>query len=389
MARAIAQGAVAVSLVNPGKAGVTFALAGRSDEAELRKLLRENPMPGWLSLSYEREPDYFLADSVQGERHDTAVARETAGGRLVGMFSRASYDAHINGRVARLGYLGQLRVAADYRGKIRYLRAGYAACRELLHDARETQFYLTSILADNLPARRVLTAGLEGLPTYREIEPFLTFVIPARAIRLPRRAPDIKVEAGSERTLADVADCLQRNYVRYQFAPHWTEALLRSSRCRGLEASDFLLARNRGRVVGCVALWDQRGFKQHVVRGIDPRLARWRRALNGLGCFLGFPSLPALGEKLRAAYLSHVAVDGDDTQVLVALIEAAKAEAMRRGFAVLMIGLVERHPMLATVRKRFRNLCYQSMLYLVHWEDGARAAQMLDGRIAHVEAAML
>ena len=38
----------------------TLRLATPADEAFLRRLLRDNPMPGSISLTYEREPDYFF-----------------------------------------------------------------------------------------------------------------------------------------------------------------------------------------------------------------------------------------------------------------------------------------------------------------------------------------
>ena len=44
----------------------TLRLAALTDEAALRRMLRENPMPGAISLTFEREPDYFAAAGVDG-----------------------------------------------------------------------------------------------------------------------------------------------------------------------------------------------------------------------------------------------------------------------------------------------------------------------------------
>jgi len=258
VARALAQSAVAPSWEH---AGVRYSPADPGDDAELRAFLRDNPMPGWVSLSYEREPDFFLADTIEGDWTRTVVAREARSGRLVGMFGGARFDAYLNGRVSRLGYLGQLRVAKAYRGRLRHLRAGFEACRQLLHDARETPYYLTSILAENHAARRVLTAGIDGLPTYQEVAPFSTLVLSSRSFGRRPRAARSTIEFGSAEMLPEIVQCLQRNGTRFQFAPHWTEATLRSPRCRGLVPSDFIVARAGGEVVGCLALWDQRDCK--------------------------------------------------------------------------------------------------------------------------------
>ena len=105
---------------------------------------------------------------------------------------------------------------------------------------------------------------------------------------------------------------------------------------------------------GCLALWDQSGFKQMVVRGYAPRLARWRRWINRLSPLLGTPRLPDPGSLLPHAWISHVAVDGDDPGVFQALIEAAYAEARSRGYVYLVTGFATRHPWLPWLRRRFR-----------------------------------
>ena len=38
---------------------VDFALADEGDDADIRRLLRENPMRGRIAVSLEREPSFF------------------------------------------------------------------------------------------------------------------------------------------------------------------------------------------------------------------------------------------------------------------------------------------------------------------------------------------
>lgn len=61
---------------------VVFDEAEPSDDAELRRLLRDNPMPGAFRLALTREPSFFQAAALEGDVHQTVVAR-TAGGRLM------------------------------------------------------------------------------------------------------------------------------------------------------------------------------------------------------------------------------------------------------------------------------------------------------------------
>lgn len=357
------------------------------DEPEIRRLLRDNPMEGEIRVSLEREPDAFLAARVEGEPHHTIVARDLTSGAVVGMGSRSVWNAFVNGEPRRLGYLSQLRVDAAHRGKKRLLAAGY----DLLRSSRspgETPFDVTSIIADNTVARRLLGAGLPGLPAYREIGPFSTLVLPAGRTR---RAPGgIRIERGTRERMPEIAACLERNRRRYQLAPFFsTNDLLSPERSRGLAPEDFFLALADGRVAGCLALWDQSGFKQVVVRGYGPRLARWRPWINRLSPLLGTPRLPDPGQILPHAWLSHLAVDGDDSRLFEALAQAAHAEARLRGYAYVVIGLAAAHPWIPWLRRRFHPREYRSVLYAVCFEDGRGAVEALDGRLPHVEAALL
>jgi hypothetical protein len=356
------------------------------DDPQLRRLLRDNPMDGEIRVSLEREPNAFLAAVVEGEPHCTIVARQN--GIVVGMGSRSVRSAFVDGEPRRLGYLSQLRVDRAFRGRPRLLAAGYDLLRSFRRPD-ELPFDLTSVIADNQVARRLLGAGLPGLPAYREVEGFVTLVVPTTS----RARRDAGIERGSRDRLPDIADiaaCLERNRSRYQFAPRFTvEDLLSPERSRGLAPEDFFVAVAGGEIAGCLALWDQSEFKQVVVRGYASRLARRRPWINGLAPLLGFPRLPDPGEILPHAYVSHLAVDGDDPGIFASLIETAYAEARARRYASVVIGLAARHPWLPWLRRRFRPREYASVLYAVHWPDGADAVAALDRRLPHVEVALL
>jgi hypothetical protein len=349
-----------------------FELATEADDPALRRLVRDNPMDGRIRVTLEREPNFFRAAAAEGGDHCTAVARDGDTGEIVAMGSRSVRAAFVNGERSRLGYLSQLRVSRAARTGIRpLLRGGYDLLRRTQGEG-ETPFDITTIIADNVAARRLLEAGLPRLPRYRAIEEIATFLMPVRR-RLPGGDRGPRVVPGSAAALPGILDCLERFARRHQFAVHWTAA--------GLPPLErFQVAVGGGRVLGCLALWDQRAFKQAVVRGYDRGLARWRPLLNLVGA-----PLPALGEPLAQAHLSHVAVDGDDAGVLAALLAAAVGEARRAGLDYLTTGFAARHPLAEVVRRRHRPREYTSVLYAVHWGD----PPALDGRLPHPEVAVL
>ena len=169
----------------------------------------------------------------------------------------------------------------------------------------------------------------------------------------------------------------------------WTEEVLRSpTRSRGLEAGDFMLVRN-GTLRASVALWDQRSFKQSIVRDYGGQLARWRAVYNLAAPLMRRPRLPAPGARLESAYLSHLNASPDDPDAVVALVAEACREAAGRGLDYVMLGLDEANPLCAVLRARFPTHSYVSMVYVVYWEDGAGAAAEIDERMLHPEVAIL
>jgi hypothetical protein len=307
----------------------------------------------------------------------------------MGLGSRAVRTAFVNGRPARLGYLGQLRVDTPWRGTRGLLRGGFAGIHRLHLQAGEPAFYVTTLIEGNAEARRALARPRPGLPAYTEREALATLAIPLGTRRRARVA-GVTLRRGQASDLPDVARCLQRNLQRLQFAPVWTaDDLAHPERCRALSPSDFVLAVRGAKVVGCVALWDQGAFKQTIVRGYPALLGVARPAVNALGPLFGVPRLPRVGQPLRHAFLSHLAVDDDAPDVAVALARHALAEAPDRRLSYVATALSPRHPLFAPLRGAFRCLVYRSVLFTVHWDDGADAVAVLDDRVPHLEVAVL
>jgi hypothetical protein len=363
---------------------LTFAVAQREDEPDIRRLLRDNALDGWIRLSLEREPDAFAADFGLSRSHAFIVARERASGEAVGICERSVRDAFVDGEIRRLPYLGSLRVAPAYRHRIRVLRGGFEAVRSLLHKASDLPFALTSITADNDKAARVLCAGLPGLPTYRPTGELSTFAIRARERPMP---PGI--ECATPDDLAAIAVLLQRVYRRFQFAPVWRAAdLARLIATGGLRIDDILIVRHGPGVRACLAVWDQSVAKQTVVRGYAPWLGRLRPLVNLAAPLASMPRLPPPGSSLRQVYLSHVAVEGDDPAVFRSLLAAGLTRARRRGFEVALTGFAAGHPFVAAV-ERERPATYRSLLHTVHRPELPPNVDHDSRRMPHPEIAVM
>jgi len=357
-----------------------------ADDAAVRALLRRTPMEGDIRLTFEREPDASLSATVEGDRHHVFVTRENDGA-VTGLCSRAVRRVWVNGAQARIGYLGQLRSERGAASMRSTFEAGFAACRAS-HRDDELPFDYTSIMADNARARRVLERGVPGLPRYVPLGGLRTLLVPAVSRRAAHSSSGLTIEPGTAVGASAIASFLQSQYGAYQLAPVWTEADLSSDEVtRGLPLELFVVALRDGSIVGCAALWDQSAFRQSVVRGYAPWLGRVRSVANVWYSMAGQPRLPAVGERLRIAAISHFAVIDDDPAVAMALIDRVRSNAVSRNLELLVLGLAESRPLVPVLRDRLRARMLESILYGVLY-DGEESTG-LDSRPLHVEVATL
>ncbi|HET6249973.1 MAG TPA: GNAT family N-acetyltransferase [Tepidisphaeraceae bacterium] len=438
---------------------VQFRIATRGDDAALRQLLRDNPMPGRISLSLQREPDYFAAAAIEGPDHRTIIAEEN--GRVICAGSISTRLRYINGEKMRVGYLGGLRLDSSCRGRTGIIIRGYQFFREM-HEHGGPLIYLTSIVGDNLPARRLLEKGVRGMPSYRFVGELVTLVIPCRhagggrhpapsppysgeraagrgglatdaihdanadRANVPSPQPSPQREQGAAPTAAQSRfsasvfvgsaprtgfslsnpmvrgadptpiaqgpfELLNREQDRYQFAPAWCAGDFdQDGQMPGLSRDDFYILNSpTGDPIACAAIWDQRAIKQTVIRGYSPALRRLRPAYNAIATLFRKPLLPAVGEAVSHAFISHLATAADRPGDVRPLVNQLQKAASRRGIDYLTLGLDARDPRVKILRRFLRPREYLSRLYAVHWDDGAELARSLDDRLLAPELALL
>jgi len=368
-----------LKLIGQPKRQSDFGFASKRDEVEIRRLLRESPMRGGISLSLEREPDYFADTGVPGEVKQTILAHEN--GHIACMGSCTVRHRFVNGLPRRVGYLGGLRLDSAFEGRFDIVRRGYAFFKEV-ESADPADFYFTSIAADNERARKFLERGLPGMPKYEFIGRFVTMVIPASHSSVPRS----KLQS-SARLSTDSASRVNEHNFLYQLGPSWSADELKRLEALGLEGSVSLRAQNH--TVASAALWDQRKFKQTVIRGYSPALAFIRPAANMAAWLIGQPRLPAPNTILANAFITQLVAEPGNAPLLVNLVHLLRRMAAQRGIEFLTIGFASDDPRLAAVRSKFRRREYLTRLYVVRWPGLGGSASELDDRILAPEAALL
>lgn len=383
-------------LAAPPRARVQFALARAGDDAALRRLLRANPMRGGISLTFEREPDYFRGCDIAGAEDQTIVAFENE--RLICMGRCSVRTRYLNGSPQRVGYLGELRLDASAQGRFDVLRRGYQFFREVC-DADPPVTWFTSIASDNQRSIRFLERNLRGMPRYDFLGEFVTLLIavPRRAfarVRLVSRAratPDaggLRCVAGCPALAEQMTHLLNEQGARRQFATAWTSEHLRALEEWGLSLGAWQCILRGQELVACAALWDQRPFRQTVLRGFSRTMAMMRPFINLAASAVGTAGISSIGSTVAHGFFSPLAVEAGREELLLALVNTGFSHARQRGLDFLTLGFAASDSSVALLRRHFRCREYRSRLYRVSWtEDGSGLA--LDDRPAVPEVALL
>ena len=344
---------------------VIFRKAFTDDNEKLKAALRDNALDSWVRLSLQREPSYFAGDALMGSSFTVIACDEHQPDSMVGMYSCACLPLHVNGVATQLGYLAGLRVNQQYRHKLRILKNGFSSIKHLVPHCGAAPFMFTSVASENTSARRLLEAGLKGMPLYRTRGNMETLTFNTQQGWLQGL-----LQPASPQDVPALVNFFNQQAARYQFSPVLTQAwLLSLSGDKGLSLSDFWLAKDGTAIRGCLAIWDQRAFKQTVVRGYRFPINVFRGLYNLFAGATGRVRLPARGRALAQVYLSFVAVDNPAGTFAINLVKEGLGRARQRGADVAILGLSDKNPLTAVLKQTLKPLVYRTCIETVTWPE--------------------
>ena len=359
-----------------------FSLADERDDAALRQRMAQDVLQGTIAVSFRREPSYFSGAVVQGEQVQIIRCMDRRNNALVGMGARMVLPAWINGEIHQLGYLADLRGDPAYRGGT-LLARGYRFLREL-HEQQPLPLYYSVILEGNATALESIARGRAGLPCYQPMGRMLT---PAIHLDLPRRRlkqSGIRFRQASPENLDEVFAFINRQYARKQLAPVYQPGDLEQGRLRGLQARDIHLAIRGNELVGVLAAWDQKSFRQTHVECYSPGLARLRPLYNLLSRMTPLKALPEPGARIPYFYLALCAIADDDRDVFRLLLSHVYDHYRKGPWHYFIAGLHEDNPM-SSLLQEYRRIEAAGHLFVVHYPEDQAAFDSLDERFPHVE----
>jgi hypothetical protein len=337
------------------------SLARESDDLQIRRLLHDNPVPGKISLIYQKEPSYFQASSIANRQTISIVIKNN--NKIVAVLTIGIRDVYLNGKIQRVGYLNNLRLDKKYQGQ-KILKVGFDFLKKM-HPEMDVPFYYSTIIADNKKVLNILSQSRERGLQFVDYGNYYT-----KAIILNQKKKTINksyhVIRGSEDNLAEIVNFLNQEGKKKDFFYNYKIEDFKNNFLRDFDIKDFFVALEGDKVIAVMGLWDQNNFKQNVVTSYNG-LFKLYKLYNFVSPVFSLPRLPDVGQKLNFAYLSFVVIRDNNPDIFAGLLKAVYNNAINKDYLYLVLGFHEKDKLLS-VLDNFSCITYKSKLFMNYWQ---------------------
>lgn len=350
-----------------------FEIADESHESGLREILRQTEMPGNISLSFRREPNFFIAEKTGNISSDVVAVRDLDKNKLVGVGARSIRKNYIRGKASNIGYLSALRGLPEILGGTLLVR-GFRYLKNL-HKKGEVPFYYTTILDENSWAKEMLTSKRCGLPVYEDQGILVTHMLPLYKRRWKQNnTPGLNIVRVGRvpyliRQVYEVVNEFNR-YYDYSAVVSFDSLRSPEQFYPGFSTENLFAVFRDGLITATLGVWDQSNFKQTVVTDYKGFLS-YLAPLSRLGSKLGLmPELPKIGGSFPTLYACFVTLkQGYEADMAVLLSEVLRLYS-NQGYYYLLAGSPKGSPVekIFESQESFR---ITSTLYRVYWEEDA------------------
>ena len=346
----------------------SIEIAKKSDDTDLREVLRRTQMKGDISLSFETNPSFFKSISILGEKQTVLSIRENKKNQIIGFLIRSTKNVFINGKIQKVGYLSSIRLLEEHRGG-RLLIQGNKELKKLLEKSKE-EINFTTIIEDNMYARKVIAKSRAGLPNYMPIGINRTFAIKPIKKSRHQSSKNITIQKGIDGfSIMEIIKFINYHGSKKNFFPVCSKKLFQENMLEDFYAKDLYIAYKDKKILGVIGTWDQSKFKQTIVKGLSTKY-KVLRIINNyiLTHIINTPIISNVNEKINALYLNFIAIDNNDTNIFSSLIDNISIQNAEKSYNYLLIGIDKNDPLCKSMSK-FRSFTYNAIIYIVDYSN--------------------
>ena len=340
-------------------------IAKKSDDADLKNILRKTHMPGDMSLTFETEPSFFKAISILGIKQTVLAIRDEEKKIIVGFVIRSIKKVFIDEKITNVGYLSSVRILEEYRGS-RLLYLGVKKLNNILDKSLE-KINFTTIISDNFYAQKVISTSRVGLPNYVNIGVNKTFAIKPTKKNRYNSLSKIKIQRGIDGfSIEEIISFINENGKKKDFFPVFSKEILENLTSLNFNLNSMYVAYIENKLLGVIGCWDQTEFKQTIVKGLSLKYKLLRYINNYfLTHIYDTPIITNVGKKIKAFYLNYIVIKESDKDIFSQMIDAISNDYSSKDYNYFLVGLDQNDPLCGSM-SNFRSFNYDAIVYLVN-----------------------
>ncbi|MCI0523233.1 MAG: GNAT family N-acetyltransferase [Bacteroidales bacterium] len=332
-------------------------LADDTDNDNIISLAERCPQEGMITFFINRTPRFNSLHRLldPGAWHFVACKAD----RIIGLVGVTHFPARILDREYKLGYMLDLRVDEAYRSGITAFRLVKTAIDHIRES--DADMVIANFLKEN---RRplVFTSGRGGLPEACHLGTNRIFnIIPIRRMRLDKRF-EIGIPTADD--IPEITELYRKYASGFKIAPVISEQRFKNylSTIDGLSLNNFLVAREKGKIVAVTAVWDEHTYKSYQVLKLNRSITIVTAILNGLSHIMKVPHPIRLNEPLRQLSLLLYAHD-DRPEALDTLFRHVNNVNLGSEYTLIMLYAQETDPIFRFMKK-YIGISVRSEMYL-------------------------
>jgi hypothetical protein len=360
--------------------------AAPEDEERLKFLYSEKSRDGAIRVNLERNPVFFDAIRVEGHENVVYAVEDSQTGLIAGAGIRNIRDCYLNGAAQKIGYLSGLRVAEKYR-KSRAMAMIFIKLKQLYLQG-ECAGYLCSVFESNKTAIRVLTSGKAGMPAFKKVGRLITFVFKPVSLK-SNKNPSLITRQAQNNDLEKLLAFLNTEGPKKQYFPHYTISDFNNSTgiLKDLNISDVTIAFEKDEIVGCLALWNQTGFRRWKVEGYSAIITILRPVYNILIHFSTLPRLPEPHSNFNYRFLSLVCIKNNNRRIFEPLFNRAIERLDTNKDVLISASFFKNDPLILSFP--ILKMSFKSSIFIGNWKETQTEIDQIDSRSPYIEAGSL
>ena len=303
---------------------VKFREATKDDNFKLIQLAGTSAMAGDIGLRIDRNPDFFSLLKMRG---DTKIFVAEEDDVIIGAICVSHQKVYVGGEVIPLQYIGDFKVAEQYRNQGIGLELCNAVADYVISQNADLAF-LNISKGNTKPVN--FFKNRTNVPDFDNIGIFKIYQILGK--KMKSKVYKYSIE---ETVLNDeVLQFFNSHYSNYELGTVLTK--------EKFDNTNVFIIKDREKIIAAMSLIDTMPVKQNVITALSWKMKCVLKIINVYSSIAGLSKMPVLNQPVKMLYIKYMAVDVSSSQLVKQLVNFARNIAFEKSYSYVSIGLHEK-----------------------------------------------